>query len=141
MIARCFALALAGVALGIPSLGAADKAAAPDFKEVQQIVREHLTGATDETVNRAAVDGLLAALKGRVTLVTNVESANTNAVPLVSREIAFDGSIGYVRITRVESGLAAAVDAAIKELGVSNKLSGLVLDLRFAEGDDYAAAA
>ena len=140
MIARCFALALGGAALSATNLRATD-AAAPDFKEFQQIVREHLSGATDETVNRAAVDGLLVALKGRVTLVTNTESATTNALPLVSRQSVFDGSIGYVRVAHVESGLAAAVDAEVKALGVSNKLSGLVLDLRFAEGDDYAAAA
>lgn len=141
MMARCFALALAGLTLGAPSLRAADAAAAPDFKEVQQVVREHLAGATDETVNRAAVEGLLVALKGRVTLVTNVDNVITNAGPLVARQHVFDGSIGYVRIARVEEGLAAAVDAEVKALGSSNKLSGLVLDLRFAEGDDYAAAA
>ena len=140
MIARCFALALAGAALSATNLLATD-VAAPDFKEVQQIVREHLAGATDETVNRAAVDGLLVALKGRVTLVTNTESATTNDVSLVTRESVFDGSIGYLRIAHVEAGLAAAVDAEVKALGVSNKLTGLVLDLRFAEGEDYAAAA
>ena len=140
MIARCFALALTGAALSIPNLRAADSAAAPAFKEFQQIVRDHLTGATDETVNRAAVEGLIAALKGRVSLVTNSESATTNAMAAVSRQTVFDSSIGYVRVVRIEAGLATAVDTAVKELGVSNKLSGLVLDLRFAEGEDYAAA-
>lgn len=140
MIARCFALALASVALSTPNVRAADTAATPDFKEVQQIVREHLAGATDETVNRAAVEGLLAALKGRVTMVTNTEGATKNVLPLVSRHSVFDGSVGYVRIEHVEAGLAEAVAAEVREMGVSNKLSGLVLDLRFVDGDDYAAA-
>lgn len=140
MMARCFALALAGVVLA-PTLRAADTAAAPDFKEFQQVVREHLAGATDETMNRAAVEGLLLALKGRVTLVTNSESAATNAAPLVSRQSVFDNTIGYVRISQVEEGLAGAIERQVKEMSVSNKLSGLVLDLRYAAGEDYAAAA
>ena len=141
MIARCFALALAGVVLGAPNLRADDRAAAPDVKEFLQVVREHLAGATDETVNRAAVDGLLVALKGRVVLVTNSASAATNTTPLVSRQSVFDDIIGYVRISQVEEGLAGAIDREIKEMSISNKLSGLVLDLRYASGEDYAAAA
>ena len=140
MIARCFALALTGFALTVSSLRAAD-IATPDFKEIQQVVREHLAGATDESVNHAAVSGLIAALKGRVSLITNSESVITNESLLVLRQSVFDASIGYVRIGRVEAGLAGAVAAAVQELGVSNKLAGLILDLRFAAGEDYAAAA
>ena len=125
------------------SAQAADKVATPDFKEVQQVIRENLSGATDESVNRASVEGLLLALKGRASLVTNTGplTATTNLTPRLARKSVFDGSIGYVRIARVEAGLASSLASAVQELASSNKLSGVVLDLRFAGGDDYTAAA
>jgi len=141
MILRCFALALAGVVLSAPNTRAAGTAAAPDFKEFQQVVREHLAGATDESVNKAAVDGLLVALKGRVMVITNTEVKSTNTAPLVSRQSVFDSTIGYVRISQVEEGLAGAIERQVNEMGVSNKLSGLILDLRYAAGADYTASA
>ena len=114
---------------------------APDFKEVQQVVREHLTGATDESVNRAAIDGLLLALKGRAELVPATVGSATNMPSLVTRQEVLDDGVGYVRIGRVAAGLADAFAKSAKELGASNKLSGIVVDLRFAGGNDYAAAA
>jgi hypothetical protein len=113
--------------------------AMPNFDEVRRIVREHLADATDEFVNRAAVEGFLQALGGRVALAA--PDAATEAGPLVSRQQVFDGSIGYLRVARVAPGLADAVATATRELAATNTLGGLVLDLRFAAGADYAAAA
>jgi len=141
MIARIFARVLAAISLVYTMPVFAEAGAVPDFREVQQLVREHFADVTDETLNRAAVDGLIAALKGRAMLVTNSGTGGTNGAAPVARQSVFDGSIGYVRIAHVAPGLAAAVEAAAKEVSRSNKLAGLVLDLRFAQGDDYAAAA
>ncbi|MEY4388038.1 MAG: hypothetical protein RLY20_3321 [Verrucomicrobiota bacterium] len=137
-ILRLSVACAAGVLLGASDIRGAEPTA--DFKEVLQIVRERLAGATDESVNRAALEGLVAALKGRVTIVTNVVGVATNKAPLVSRQNVFDDGIGYVRVDRFGAGLASEVEAAVKGFGASNKLSGLVLDLRFAGGDDYTAA-
>lgn len=141
MIARCFAWALVGVGLLAANLQAAEVASTPDFKEVQQIIREHLAGATDKTMNQAAVDGLLLALKGRALLGRTNGEAGTNAGVLVSRQNYFGGGIGYVRVGRIAAGLADSVRTAVEQLAATNALTGLVLDLRFAGGDDYAAAA
>src|SRR5258706_16408085 len=46
-----------------------------------------------------------------------------------------------MRIGRVEDGLAKAGRDALEKFGSTNKLKGIVLDLRFAGGNDYAAAA
>ncbi len=132
-------LALTGLVLSIARLPAAESTPVPDFKEVQQIVREHLSGASDDSVNRAAVEGLLLALKGRASLITNASEQATH--PIVSKQGVFEGGIGYVRLGRVEPGVASSLSAALGELSVSNKLTGLVLDLRFADGEDYAAGA
>ena len=116
--------------------------AMPDFRVVFDLVRAHLAGASEAELNRAAVEGLLAGLRGKVVLVTetNLPGASTNA-PLVSKTNLIDDDIAYVRVSRVADGLAGAVNATYQTLSSSNKLKGLVLDLRFASGEDFAAAA
>jgi carboxyl-terminal processing protease len=46
-----------------------------------------------------------------------------------------------VRIARVSEGLDKAIRGAWQELSQTNEIDGVVLDLRYARGDDYAAAA
>ena len=137
LLAGCLLFLLAPA----PRVRAASNAV-PDFRVVFDLVRAHLAGASEAELNRAAVEGLLAGLRGRVRLVTdtNLPVALTNA-PLVSKTNLLDDDIAYVRVSRVADGLAGAVSAAYTSLSASNKLKGLVLDLRFTGGEDFAAAA
>ncbi|MFO1502063.1 MAG: S41 family peptidase [Verrucomicrobiota bacterium] len=126
------------------SLSAADAAsvAFPSFDEVYGVVRSNLTGASAEELNRAAVAGFLSQLQSRVTLVTNGAAASqAEAVPLVSKATALEGAYGFLRVGRVDGGLAKAFRQAYDDLVSTNKLKGLIVDLRFAGGHDYAAAA
>src|SRR5258706_8470813 len=125
-----------------PNVRAEAKTDALDFKEVYASIREHLVGTTDAELNRAAVKGLLSTLAPKVSLVENDAATNAAAnSPIISRASLYDGNIAYLRIGRVDDGLAKAVRDASEKLGSTNKLKGIVLDLRFAGGDDYAAAA
>jgi hypothetical protein len=124
-----------------PGLLAAEAAPAPDFKEVYDLIREHLPGLSAEQLNRVSVDSLLSALAPKVALVRPGEKDETSEGPLVSRPTLFDGDLGYVRVQRVTEGLDNAVRTAVTQLATTNKLKGLVLDLRYCGGDDYAAAA
>ena len=115
---------------------------APDFREVYDLVREHLAGATDAELNRAAVQGLLSTLGPKVTLLPGgTNDPATADAPLISRSAPFDGKIVYLRIARVQDGLPKALTNALANVSGTNDLNGLVLDLRFAAGDDYSAAA
>jgi C-terminal processing protease CtpA/Prc len=115
---------------------------AADFREVYDLVKSHLAGATDEDLNRAAVQGFVAALKPRVLLITNMQnSTSVTSAPVVIKSNLFEGNIGYIRVGRVAEGLSSNVRQAYETMGTTNKLKGLVLDLRFANGEDYAAAA
>ena len=114
---------------------------APDFKEVCDLLREHLKGVSDADLNRFAVEGLVSGLGGKVSLVGPESSGGENEQPLVSQSNLVDNQIGYVRVTRVARGLPEALRQAYGRLNASNELSGLVLDLRFSGGQDYAAAA
>ncbi len=113
-----------------------------NFKEIRDLLRENLKGVDDAALDRAAARGLIQQLRGQVTLVA--ERADDNApghAPALGGTAVFDAHYGYLRVARVESGLDVKLAKAHRELGATNKLKGLVLDLRFAGGDDYAAAA
>jgi carboxyl-terminal processing protease len=59
----------------------------------------------------------------------------------ISSSAVFDDNYGYIRITRVGNRLPDQFTAALAKLSATNKLKGLVVDLRYAEGSDYSAAA
>ncbi|MCX6928419.1 MAG: hypothetical protein NT154_35200 [Verrucomicrobia bacterium] len=74
----------------------ADNAAGPDFKEVYDLVRAHLTEVSEAQMNQAAVQALVSGLSPRVSLSTNPAAANTRAgAPLVSKASVFEGEIAY----------------------------------------------
>ncbi len=114
----------------------------PPFAEVYSLVRSNLAGATDAELNRAAVTGFLDQLQGRVALVTNEAAVNPAPTgPWVTRTAVFDRAYGFVRVGRVGPGLSNEFAQACQHLQATNQLKGLIVDLRFAEGDDYQAAA
>jgi hypothetical protein len=120
----------------------AEGAGTPDFKEVYDSIRAHAVGVSEADLNRAAVQGTLAALSPKVRLLTNGSPSRPSAtVPLVSKNSTMDGEIAYLRVERIGQGLDTAVRDAWQNLGRTNKLKGVVLDLRYADGDDYPAAA
>jgi hypothetical protein len=115
---------------------------APDYKEVYELLRANLPGHDDAELNRAAVQGLLGQLQSRAALVAQSnETARSPATESALRSGVFDVSYGYLRIEQVSSGIDQQVLKSFQQLSSSNRLRGLVLDLRFADGQDYAAAA
>jgi C-terminal processing protease CtpA/Prc len=121
-------------------LRAATTNASPDFQEIYDLIRQHAAGVSTDELNRAAVQGILTALGPKVAMGTNNASANTSTNP-IAEVMLFDGDIAYLRITRVDDGLAKAINAAYERVKTTNKVSGIVLDLRYAGGSDYRAAA
>lgn len=114
---------------------------APDFNEVYALIRAHLSGVTDTDLNRTAVQALISALGPKVCLVTDQGVPHAGPSPFVSQTNVFDGKIAYLRVAQVGDGLAPELRRAYDSALASNKLEGLVLDLRYAGGTDYAAAA
>jgi Peptidase family S41 len=112
-------------------------ASAPAFQEVYDLLKQHLQGVTEAELNRAAVHGLLDQLGGRANLAGGeTGAASTNAV---SARL-FDAHFGYVRITSLATGAEREFQRAFDSLRSTNKLKGLILDLRYAGGSDYPAA-
>jgi hypothetical protein len=114
----------------------------PEFKEVYDLIRAHLPGISDADLNQMAVKGLVSELAPRVSLAGDGQTATTPLeIPLVRHSALLDKSIAYVRIGRVGPGLGEAVRGANAALGATNKLNGLILDLRYADGKNYATVA
>jgi len=103
----------------------------------------------EKLLNEATVSGLLEAL-GRGAVIVKPEAPSTNSTkaaateskptgPLARAEI-IDPHIGYIRLADVTEGTPAALDAELKSF-TDAKVLGYVLDLRFADGTNFAAAA
>jgi hypothetical protein len=129
----------------LTALSAADESvtnSAPEFDEVRELVRSHLAGTTDSDMNRAAVEGLLHSLRGKVRLLDNADgTADRTNPPVIARATLLEDHIAYLRIEHVAQPLPREIARRCEDFAASKKLTGIVLDLRFAEGDDYAVSA
>lgn len=136
----CLFVLLLGLRGALPSHAETPRPV-PDFREVYDLIREHLAETNQNELNRLAVQALVTALNPRVSIVAEPEAEAGKGDLLVSKSALFDGPIAYVRISRVGEALDKAVRQAWQDLGQTNKLNGMVIDLRYAGGSDYAAAA
>lgn len=115
----------------------------PKFDEVYQLLRSNLDGVSQADLDHAAVKGLLEQFPGQVTLEESNGAAIPPATNPLSKVAVYDESYAYLRIGSVEPGLAEKLRAACQDVVRTNKskIKGVILDLRFAGGNDYAAAA
>jgi len=143
---RCFLSFFAVVLTGwlaVSRLQGADLTnPAPDFKEVYDLLRANLPGATDESLNRAAVEGLLMQFHGKVMLAGGAldGAISQRGGTELNKSAVLENNVAYWSVSRIAGSLAGELDAAYRALTSTNRVVGAVLDLRFAGGDDYAAA-
>jgi hypothetical protein len=123
-----------------PSAGAVEGGSR--YQEVYSLVRTHVPGVGEGDLDQAALDGILRAFDSKLSLTTNGTSALVSGEPrpLISQTNLFDGGIAYIRVGGWRAGLAAGIRDASLELGATNRLKGLILDLRYTDGADYAVA-
>lgn len=97
-----------------------------------------------QTLNEATTKGLLNALGQGVMIVTpppaqtNTPAAAEETLPLARAEI-INPEIGYIRIGDLMPETVPALDAELKKFGAA-KVTGYVLDLRFADGTNHTVA-
>jgi len=103
---------LAGNAL---RLGRRHTNPAPDFKEVYDLLRTNLAGATDDNLNRAAIEGLLSRFPGKVSLVGG--ATDGSAIPQggagFGKSAVLENDVVYLRVAsrgkpcgRIERGVS-----------------------------------
>jgi len=117
-------------------------AQAPNPTEVFELLRTNLPGITDAQLQLAAVEGLVKQLAPRVWLAGEGRGDReaTNPSPALLKAEVFPGPNLYLRIGRVTAALPGEVESAYTELGATNEFQGVVVDLRYAGGTDFAAA-
>lgn len=126
---------MAGVLLALALTGrAAEPPPWPPVEEVLEVVRTNLPAVDEQRLRAGAVQGLLANLAPEV-----LPEAAPVTNPPVARLRVYDGAHGYLRVGTVNDALPAELAAARAALARTNHLRGLVLDLRFAGGSDFAA--
>ena len=102
----------------------------------------------DKQLQDASITGILQALGSGAQILAADQTnslarhpaAGSGATGPVARAEVIDPRIAYLRVADVTDGASAAVDGALKQLG-SAKVNGYILDLRFADGTNYAEAA
>lgn len=118
-----------------------DQPLTPGYGEVYGVLRSNLTSLSPLEFERLAVSGLLDGFKAFASLLPEgATTTDSEAGPRLSKTTVFDEAYAYFRVARVGPGLAKELAEAHQQLTASNQLKGLVLDLRFAEGEDYAEA-
>jgi hypothetical protein len=123
-----------------------------DVLKAHYVDREKLSS---KLLNDATVSGVLHTLGPGAQLLTaeelasnttaTAQSATTNAPAVITQEPLaraeiIDPSIGYIRIADVTDDTVPALDAELKKF-TKEKADGYVLDLRFADGTNFEAAA
>jgi carboxyl-terminal processing protease len=129
----CWLCAAAGIAGRAENL--------PQFDEVYQLLRTHLHASSDTNLNRAAVQGILAQLGANAMIVPADAAAAPS--PSLGQSLIFDDSYACFRVLKVQPHLAEDLMTAYRQVTSTNKtkIKGVVLDLRFATGSDFMAAA
>lgn len=103
----------------------------------------------DKLLNEATVDGLIDALGHGAVIITPLPpstnevkavAAESHPTSVLARAEVIDPNIGYIRLADVTSETPAVLDTQLKQFAEA-KVTGYVLDLRFADGTNYAAAA
>ena len=61
----------------------------------------------------------------------------TNAA--LVKAVVLEGNVAYLRVGAVEKNLGREFNLASTALATTNNIAGVVLDLRFADGDDMSA--
>jgi hypothetical protein len=139
---KIFGFTGAVIVVAVPVFLRADiPAKAPAFQEVYEIVRTNIPGLSQEELNRAAVSGLVSRLGGRVSLSRDGQGDNQSPDKLIVSTNIFEGEILLLRMREVAQGSEEAIRSLYDKFSATNKIKGVVLDLRYASGQDYDAAA
>jgi hypothetical protein len=134
---RLACAALAGAAPFLASSVAA--APLPPIREVYELLEKAPPGLDAEALNRAALVGLVQELEGRL-VVPGLEVEGSTDTNVVAKAQVIDRDFGWVRLARIDGTTPAALEEAVSKLVASNRIRGLILDLRETNGRDYGAA-
>lgn len=114
----------------------------PRFEEVYKLLRENMRVSASE-LDQAAVKGLIHQLQPQALLIGDAAATASASAAGLAKTRVYDGAFVYLQISAVGNELADKVMAAYRDVAATNKakIKGVIIDLRFANGFDFAAAA
>jgi len=136
-----FSLTSAGLLMAGGLAHAETTGSTPDFNQVYELLRANIPGMTEAELNAAAVNGLLEQLHGRATIVGSLEETDLpkTGAQLIQSAV-LESNVAYLHVGKVGDDLASQLKKSYHAMTATNKIVGMALDLRFADGNDYAAA-
>jgi hypothetical protein len=108
------------------------------FREVYDLLRTNLTDISESDLDNLAAKGLINELDPAVQFAKEDEEKEP---PQPLKTAVYNDTFAFIRLPVIDSTTSSAFDEAYKNLSTSNRLRGLVLDLRYSGGRDYNAAA
>ncbi|MGZ4963933.1 MAG: S41 family peptidase [Limisphaerales bacterium] len=114
----------------------------PRFEEVYKLLRDNVGGVSTSELDQAAVKGLINQLKPQALLGDVSPAGASNAAGLAKTRV-YENAFLYMQVSRITDELADKLLVAYRDVAATNKtkIKGVVIDLRFANGFDFAAAA
>jgi len=119
----------------------ADEPKPLDFQEVYSLIKTNLQDLPSEDLSRMAALALIRELGTKVQLVTTNENAAGEEAESLGRRAVYSDNYGYVAVKMVDQLLPEEFSKTLRQLNGTNALKGLVIDVRYARGQDYEAAA
>jgi hypothetical protein len=127
------------VAMGLALPGVASQEL-PALAEIREILRKEVRDIPEAELEAVATQALLERVQGRLLAEGEVVNEEVDAPAVIEKRLIDPGCV-YVRVGRVSLGLAPQLAAVLQDTNLITEARGLVLDLRFAGGVDYAGAA
>ncbi len=138
---KLFSLTSAGLLTAVGLAQSEAAGTAPEFNQVYDLLRANAPGLTEAELNSAAVNGLLEQLHGRATIVgaSEEKTVSHSGAQLINSAV-LESNVAYLHVGQVGDDLAGQLKKTYHAMTATNKIVGMALDLRFADGNDYAAA-
>jgi hypothetical protein len=119
-----------------------NKSEIPQFIDIFNLVKTNLPTLTESELNKAALFGFVKELSPMVRIETNsVATTSPGNTNIITQKKVFDDYYGYIRISSVTDSLANQIAMFLKEYNSTKSLKGLIIDLRYADGNDYQESA
>lgn len=115
-----------------------------DWQKLETLLQERYfdkAAVTKERLDEAVVKGILDSLGSCARILYKTTGANESAkaASAIARSEIINDSIGYLQFENINDMAPSVLDRTLEKLG-GNKLSGLILDLRFAGGFNFGNA-
>jgi hypothetical protein len=136
-IAACSLILASALHLGADTPSASTL---PPLNELRDLLRKHVRDLSEAELDAVATQALLQRVQGRILEPNETLNEESDAAAIANKRV-FDPGCLYVRIGQVSLGLGPQLAAVLRDTNLVSTSRGLILDLRFAGGTDYAGAA